>query len=142
MPSTLDLPRRFSVDKPEQLRSELERLVQSLDVYTRQGTEMFAPRYTAIPGVNPTALSFGMVARVNLIDGDELYVRLPRPDLKNQGKRCAILRQTTAGLVRVVGGSALVGGESQYQMANDIHWVEFLLDDGAYYPSRAGGVAE
>lgn len=139
MPSLIDIPRRFSTDKPEQLRMELERLAQSLDVYTRQGLEMFAPRYTAIPSVNPTALVIGSVGRINLIDGDALRVQMPPPERKHFGKRCAVLRETTTGTVTLFGGSALIAGADRYQMASDIHWVEFLLDDGDWYPSRAGG---
>lgn len=139
MPALLDIPRRFTTDKPEQLRSELERFAQAVDLFTRGAADVYAPRYVAIPGINPAALSFGMIARVNLIDGDELFIQLPPPDRKNFGKRCAVLRTTTTGLVRIVGGAALVGGAAQYQLADDIHWVEFLLDDGNYYPSRAGG---
>lgn len=142
MPSVLDLPRRFSVDKPEQLRTELERLAQSLDVYTRQGLELFAPRYTALPSLNPTALVIGRVARVNLVDGDYLRVQMPPPDRENFGKRCAVLRETLAGNVLIFGGPALIAGASRYQMTNDIHYVEFLLDNGNWYPSRAGGAIE
>lgn len=142
MPSAIDIPRSFSTEKPEQLRGELERLAQSLDVYTRQGLEMFAPRYTAIPAVNPTALVIGQIARVNLIDGDLLRVQMPPPDRKHFGKKCAVLRETTTGNVLLFGGRALVGGADRYQLANDIHFVEFLLDDGDWYPSRAGGALQ
>ena len=139
MPSLLDIPRRFSTDKPEALRSELERFAQAVDIFTRGAADVYAPRYLPIPGINPTALVFGMVGRVSLVDGDELFIQLPPPERKNFGKRCAVLRRTVTGLIRIVGGAALVGGVAQYQLANDIHWVEFLLDDGNYYPSRAGG---
>jgi hypothetical protein len=139
MPAQVDIPKRFTTADPEALRRELERLAQSLDVYTRGLADLFTPRYTAIPQLNPRSLVLGMVARANLIDGDTLSIQMPPPDRKNFGKRCAILRETTTGLIRLHGGPALIGVESQYQLANDIHFVEFLLDDGAWYPSRAGG---
>ena len=139
MPALLDIPRRFTTENPEVLRKELDRFAQAVDLFTRSAAETYAPRYLAIPGINPTKLVFGMVGRVTLLDGDELFIQLPPPDRKNFGKRCAVLRTTSAGLVRIVGGQALVGGETQYQLANDLHWVEFLLDDGDYYPTRAGG---
>ena len=139
MPALLDIPRRFTTENPEVLRKELDRFAQAVDLFTRSAAETYSPRYLAIPGINPTKLVFGMVGRVTLLDGDELFIQLPPPDRKNFGKRCAVLRTTSAGLVRIVGGQALVGGETQYQLANDLHWVEFLLDDGDYYPTRAGG---
>ncbi len=139
MPATIDIPRRFSTDDPKQLKSELERMAQALDVYTRGAPDLFAPRYIAIPQINPTNLVLGQVARANLIDGDLLNIQMPPPERKNFGKRCAILRVTATGTILLHGGPALIGGYSKYQMANDLHFVEFLLDDGNYYPSRAGG---
>jgi hypothetical protein len=138
MPAQVFIPNRFATDKPEALRTELERFAQSMDSYTRGAPELFAPRLTAFPAVNPTMLVLGQVVRVSLADGESLRLQLPPPDRKNFGKKCTLLRKTTTGLVRIFGGSALVGGQSVYQMANDIHFVEFLLDDGDYYPSRAG----
>lgn len=138
MPAQVFIPSRFATDKPEALRMDLERFAQSMDTYTRGAPEQFAPRLTAFPAVNSTKLILGQVVRVSLADGESLRLQLPAPERKNFGKKCVLLRTTTAGLVRVFGGEALVGGVSVYQMANDIHFVEFLLDDGAYYPSRAG----
>ena len=100
------------------------------------------PAQVAIPQVNPSKLSFGMVARVNLVDGDTLNVQMPPPDRANFGKRCAVLRETTTGVVRLHGATATIGGASVYQMANDIHVVEFLLDDGDWYPTRPGSGIE
>lgn len=142
MPSAIDIPQRFTTEDPARLKSELERMAQALDLFTRQGLELYAPRYTALPSINPTALVVGRVARVNLIDGDLLRLQMPPPDRKNFGKKCAILRETTTGNVLIFGGPALVGGADRYQLANDIHFVEFLLDDGDWYPSRAGGAFE
>jgi hypothetical protein len=142
MPAQVFIPSRFATDQPATLRAELEQFAQSMDTYTRGALETFAPRLTAFPAVNATKLILGQVVRVSLADGESLNLQLPPPDRKNFGKKCALLRKTTTGLVRVFGGQALVGGVAVYQMANDIHFVEFLLDDGAYYPSRAGaGVA-
>lgn len=142
MPSQIAIPLRFDTSDPARLKADLERFAQSLDLYTRQGSELFVPRYLAIPQVNPTSLAFGYVARVNLIDGDTLNMQMPPAERKNFGKRCAILRETMPGIVRIQAGSALIGGASIYQMANDIHFVEFLLDDGNWYPTRPGsGIA-
>ena len=138
MPAQLAIPLRFDVKDPEKLRSDLERLAQALDVWTRGASEIFAPRLTAIATVNPTSLSFGMVGRFNLIDGDEVNVQLPPPERKNFGKRCAMLRETMPGIIRIRAPDALIGGDDVYQMANDIHIVEFVLDDGDWYPTRAG----
>ena len=142
MPAQVAIPLRFNVDDKAALRADLERLSQALDLYTRGAPELFAPRLTAIPAVNPTKLSFGMVARVNLVDGDELNIQMPPPDRPNFGKKCALLRQTTTGIARLHGAGATIGGLVVYQMANDIHFVEFLLDDGNWYPTRPGsGIA-
>lgn len=139
MPSAIDIPQRFTTDDPAQLKRELERMAQALDLFTRQGFEIYAPRYTALPTLNPTALVVGRVARVNLVDGDLLRMQMPPANRKDFGKKCAILRETTTGNCLLFGGAALVGGADRYQLANDIHFVEFLLDDGDWYPSRAGG---
>lgn len=139
MPAQVFIPQRFTVGKPEVLRAELERLARSMDDYTRGAPELFAPRLIAFPALNPSALVLGQVVRVSLRDGDYLALQLPQPERKHYGKKCTLLRRTADGLIRVFGVAALVGGEATYQMANDVHFVEFLLDDGDWYPSRAGG---
>lgn len=139
MPAQVFIPQRFTTDKPEPLRSELERFARSMDDYTRGAPELFAPRLTAFPALNPTALILGQVVRVTLPDGAALNLQLPPPDRKHYGKKCTVLRRTTTGLIRVYPTDALVGGVAIYQMANDVHFVDFLLDDGDWYPSRAGG---
>jgi hypothetical protein len=142
MPAQVFIPQRFPTERPEALRTELERFARSMDSYTRGATETFAPRLTAFPTVNTTKLILGQVVRVSLADGESLRLQLPPPARENFGKKCTLLRTATTGLIQVFGGEALVGGVAIYQMANDIHFVEFLLDDGAYYPSRAGaGIA-
>ena len=138
MPAQVAIPLRFDTADPAKLRSDLERFAQALDVWTRGAAETFSPRLLAVPQVNPSKLSFGMVARVNLVDGDTLNVQMPPPERANFGKRCAILRETTTGVVRLHGAKATIAGDTVYQMANDIHFVEFLLDDGHWYPTRAG----
>jgi hypothetical protein len=138
MPAQVFIPNRFPTESPAALRTELERFAQSMDSYTRGAPELFAPRLAAFPAVNSTKLVLGQIVRVSLADGESLRLQLPPPERKNFGKKCTLLRTATTGLVQVFGGSALVGGQSVYQMANDIHFVEFLLDDGNYYPSRAG----
>jgi hypothetical protein len=138
MPAQVFIPQRFTTDKPDALRAELERFARSMDGYTRGALETFAPRLVAFPAVNPRMLVLGQVARVSLADGESLRLQLPPPARENFGKKCTLLRKTTTGLIHVFGGEALVGGAAVYQMANDIHFVEFLLDDGDYYPSRAG----
>lgn len=139
MPAQVFIPTRFTTDKPELLRSELERLSRSLDDWTRGASELFAPRIVAFPSLNPTMLVLGQVVRVSLPDGAALNLQLPPPDRKHYGKKCTLLRRSATGLIRVYPTDALVGGVATYQMANDVHFVDFLLDDGDWYPSRAGG---
>ncbi len=148
MPAQVAIPLRFDTADPAKLRSDLERFAQALDVWTRGASELFNPRLIAVPLVNPSKLSFGMVARVNLTEDDVLHVQMPAPDRPNFGKRCAILRETTTGIVqlhpsgRIGDRTSTIAGASRYQMANDIHFVEFLLDDGDWYPTRPGsGIA-
>jgi hypothetical protein len=135
------IPLHFTTDKPEALRSELERFARSMDAHTRAASEAFEPRLIAVPTLNPSMLVFGQTVRLSLRDGDSLDLHLPPPDSKHSGKKCTLLRRTATGLIRVHGGAALVAGESVYRMANEPHFVEFLLDDGAWYPSRAGAGA-
>lgn len=136
MPSPLQIPKTFSAD-PETQRRELERTTQEIDRYLRDSV-LSAGQLGAIKQLNPVALSFGFIARVNVADGDTLILKLPRANALNIGKRCTVRRGSTTGEVLIYAVDCLVGGAERYRMANDIHFVEFLFD-GDYYPSRAGG---
>ena len=142
MPAAAAIPLRFPTDDAALLREALERFAQIMDQYTRDAPVSFVPRYQPIATINPPALVFGQVARVSLSDGDTLNMQLPFPSTKDYGKRCAVLRRTITGIVRIRAPGASIAGVTDYQMANDIHYLEFLLDDGAYFPTRPGsGIA-
>lgn len=137
MPSPLNIPKTYSTADAVRLKSELERMAQEVDKYLRSLRDTTVP----VPGlsvINPPLLSFGNVARVNVPDGFVMNMQLPPPNVANLGKRCGLLRGSTTGEVLVYAVNCLVGGNSIYRMASDIHFVEFLFD-GDYYPTRAGG---
>jgi hypothetical protein len=138
MPAPLNLPKTFPTDDPARLKDTLERFAQELDKFIRQLPQAYAPILSGSTP-NPSVLKFGEVARVSIQDGDSVSLQLPKPDKVNNGKRCAIRRATITGEILVIPvGGALVGGAASYRLANDVHFVEFLLDDGDFYPSRAG----
>ena len=110
MPATISIPLTFTTDDPARLRADLERFAQAVDLYTRGAAELFAPRLKAIAQLNPTSLSFGMVGRVNLIDGDTLNIALPRANAKDIGRRCGVLRASGTGIVVLHAAVGTVAG--------------------------------
>jgi hypothetical protein len=142
MPSKRDIPQRFTTENPVALKSELERLAQALDIYTRQLDGLV--KQTPTKDIDSSrSLAYGRAVRVpGRLTGTYLELTLPPPAREDIGKRCAVLRSGLDGTITVVGVGALVGGYSTYTMTNDAHFVEFFLgNDLNFYPSHAGGGA-
>jgi hypothetical protein len=136
MPSPLNIPKTFTTDDAIRLKTELERQSQEIDRYLRDTSDASQP-VPLLSLVNPAYLTFGQVARVDVPDGFTLKMQLPRPDPAFIGKRCGVRRSSMTGEVLIYAVGCLVGGYERYRMANDIHFVEFMLD-GDFYPSRYG----
>lgn len=137
MPSPLNIPKTYTPADAALLKLQLERMAQEVDAYLRGlvDTTISVPHLSRL---NPPALYFGEIVRVDVQDGYTLSMQLPRPDIKNVGKRCGVRRSSTTGEVLIYAVDSYVAGASRYRMANDIHFVEFLFD-GTWFPSRAGG---
>ena len=144
MPSAIDIPQRFTTDDPAQLKRELERMAQALDLFTRQALSQAGQLPIVDMGTDSLRLVYGRGVRIqSVLDGVAVEFTLPTPARQDIGKRCAVLRSSTTGIVTVVGVGALVGGFETYTMASDTHLVEFLLgNDLNFYPTRAGAAAE
>lgn len=139
MPSSLDLPRKFTTEDPVALKRELERMTQSLDRYLRD-LQIVNQTVPLVTKLNPDALTFGQISPVVARDGQTVVVQLPRPSPENLGRRCALARATKDGEILVVAVDCLVAGSAVYRVANDIQLVEFVFL-GGYFPTRFGAGA-
>lgn len=140
MPSAIDIPQRFTTDDPAQLKRELERMAQALDLFTRQLPALIGQMSIVDMNAESLKLSYGRAVRVqSVLDGSGVEFTLPTPRAADVGKRCALLRSSATGIVTVVGVGATVGGNDTYTLTSDAHFVDFLLgNDLNFYPSRPG----
>ncbi len=144
MGAATDIPLRYPTDDLGELKELLERFAQSMDIFTREAA-IGAKRFETVDLVpSRPLLAFDRITRVAFVaDGATVTIPLPPARKENIGRRCGCLRSSITGRIVISAPGSLVAGLGTYQMANDLHFVEFLLGpDLYYYPSRAGGYFE
>jgi hypothetical protein len=147
MAAQTSLPLTFNTDDPAALKRELERMAAALSTYFsgltgQQHAAVVQRRLTKRP-LNDTKAVFGEITPVTLARAtDVLVISLPRPDVRNAGLYCVILRTTTIGTIKLSAPGCLVNGFSVVEVSSDAGFVWVLFDGENYYtePGAAWGV--
>lgn len=132
------IPLTFNTGDPARLKADLERQAATLESYHQALTgpqqATVVQRRLQKGTLNGTYCAFGFWTPVALVNAsDVLRISLPRKDPRNSGLPTAVLRQTTAGTIKVSAPDALVNGFAMVEIPNAIGFYMLWFDGENYY---------
>lgn len=140
MPSRIDIPLSINTNSPPALKSDLDRLVNEIDRWTRNLPNEYVERDRSASRGTITAVGFGVVNRLGPLDGEILNVQLPRPDPKNGGRRLVVVRATTTGMAVLRAVGCTINGAAYFGLRSHVHFVDVLFDGENYFTDDPGAV--
>jgi hypothetical protein len=128
-----DIPLNFP-DSTGGLKRDLERFANSVYAFGKDALQTFAPRIRPL-AQTPNALSFDVAVPVTLVSGQTLTLALPRPDPKNGGRVCVLIRRNPLGILTVRAIDCRVDGFDQITVPA-VGVTTFFFDGQDYWGSR------
>lgn len=132
------IPLTFDTADPARLKTALERQAASLESYHQALTgpqqATVVQRRLQKGTLNGTSCAFGFWTPVALVnETDVLRISLPRRDPRNSGLQTAVLRQATAGTIKLSATDALVNGFEMVEIPNAVGFYMLWFDGENYY---------
>lgn len=129
-----DVPLTFP-EAPKELKRDLERLSNSVFNFGKEALNILAPRWQP-QAQAASALSFDLSIPFTPKTGETINVSLPRPDSKNGGRICGLVRKTSNGTIKVRAIGCTVDGLTSYTVPQGRGFTAFFFDGVNYWTSR------
>lgn len=135
-----DIPTTFPDAQPQGLKRDLERFSNSVIAFGKDAGQRFGARISPL-AKTADALSFDLAVPFNLLAGQTVSVPLPRPDPKNGGLSCWLVRKSPLGTLVVRAIGCTVDGAASYTVPSAAGTTQFFFDGSNYWTNRSTGGA-